>query len=151
MRVETKKEMREVMVRVFVAEDGTKFSNEADCREYEYNKLEAESRLKKLKPYMMEYDGIPLGTDEYYSNIYYTWFKADNKEDYEIICDLLDKRFGEPKSYPYYFCIETEAPFAGKFDEYYTSLDMVKERTCNFFEQFGIKIIFHDRNSYGGF
>lgn len=153
MRVETKKEMREIDVRVYFADDGTEFSTESDCRRYEDN-LKAESRLEKLKPYIVEdlAEQIPLHSDDYYSSsMYYTWFKANNKEEYETICDLLDKRFDEPNgfsgldAYPYYFCVETEREFEGEFEDYYTTLDMCKSTAKNFFDKFGIKVEFQTK------
>lgn len=150
MRVETKKEMREVEVRVYYSDDGEQFDTEYDCRRYEED-LKRESKLDKLEPYIAKKleDQIPLHADDYYSSsMYYTWFKANNKEEYETICDLLDKRFGEPNgfsgpdAYPYYFCVETEREFEGEFEDYYTTLDMCKNAAKNFFDRFGIKVEF---------
>lgn len=86
MRTNEVKETREVVVRTeYIAEDGTVFRSEEECKKYEGSALLAISkRLKRLNPKKYnasEYDIYNECSDEYLVEI----FDAETEEDIEII------------------------------------------------------------------
>lgn len=143
MHYETRKEKVEKKYTVYIADDGKEFDSESKCREYE-NSI-GRKNMKELEPFMVKElkEMIPIHFSAEYSEMcYYTWFKANNKEEFDKINKILDNVFDEPNEYPYYMCVETESEFEGFISDYYTQLPEYKNITRNFWGKLGYELEF---------
>ena len=144
MHYETRTEKIERKYTIYIADDGKEFNSEDECKQYE-NSI-GRKNMKALKPFIEEKlkDMIPIHFSAEYSEFsYYTWFKANNKEEFETINKILDEVFEEPNEYPYYMCVETESEFDGYISDYYTQLPEYKNTTREFWEKLGYKVSFN--------
>lgn len=149
MRIEKREEERTIkdVFNVYIAEDGTEFETERECKRYEQNVIR-ERQLKLLDKFMCHEleDLIPIHYDASFSEFCnYTWFKADNEEELNELEELLGEKLRAnwvENTFPFYICIETEDEFSGWASEYQYTLDESKQIAQNYFKKFGLEIEF---------
>ena len=149
MKIEKREEERIIkdVFTIYIAKDGAEFETERECKRYEEAK-EKERRLEKLDRFIVkEFENMfPIHDDGSFSEfMYYTWLKADNKEELNELRDILGERltvFGIENTFPFYICFETEEEFSGEPSEWYYTLDESKRITQSYFERFGYEVIF---------
>ena len=147
MRVEEKEIITKE--KVYVADDGTEFNNEPDCKEYELTKIRTErlAAIEKFRVFDL-YNQIPLNDDSCFSEFNdYIWFRFNNEEEEKEFEEIMETVIRAGTEYPKYFCIETE----NDFDEYANVSDWTYnlEQSMNvakrYFNMFGIDIEFKRR------
>ena len=125
-------------IKVYEAMDGRRFYTKFECEKYELElkqrELEESDEYKrkkveinKLKEMCINFYGIPiiehcLDPDCWY----FTWFKVNNDEDFNLLQEYVDDDIGYPTSYPSYVCVESEAEF------------FYNEKTCDVGGQYAI-------------
>lgn len=84
MKVETKAIIQEVPV--YIADDGTEFNTEAECRDYEV-KNEMKPKIEKAeKLRIIKLDNVmPLIDEELNEDHTYIWYKLTNENDFRIV------------------------------------------------------------------
>lgn len=146
MKVETRKEMKEVLIDIFIADDGTEFKDINECSEYE-NDLKNEKLEKKFEKFeIKELSGVPpLDTKASYieGDNDFKWFKVNNKEDVDLIDEVYRDGAVEPKQYPDVICVEyREQGCCCEGWSYF--LSEMKEETIEFWKKFGLKVNFEE-------
>lgn len=137
---------------VYVADDGTQFVTEAECKAYEEKTAKAkqaekeeEERMfaekeKRLRELNTEMDIIPLTEHTLDPELwYFRWFKVNNDEDYEFISSLVEwGRPSKPDQYPSYICLMCENdPSDLAYAEYSETFNNCIKEAKWFFKQFG--------------
>lgn len=137
MRVE------EVITRNYIANDGTAFKNEAECREYEEDRitevLESYSKgcFEDLPP--INYCSEDYGTE--YNSKYY-WFEVNDRiKLYEITSAFGLQIEAQNISVPTFICIRQDFNF-NKFVLY--GLDEIKANAKTYFKWFGLDVEFNE-------
>lgn len=132
---------------VYVAEDGTEFYDEVQCKQYEkrlQQKQEEEKALKKAKELeITELDEVmPLDDNGYPNdNWYFKWYKLNSVEDFQIIEKAYNESFSKPEEYPVIMCVESEALYEGGSAYNYLLPDIMRD-TKLFFDKFGYDVKF---------
>lgn len=146
MKIETRKEIKEVVTNVYVADDGTEFDGKYDCEVYEYelktkrlNEQIAKLELKKLN------DIPPLDTKARYiqDNHNFRWFKVNDKKDVDLIGAMYGDGVVEPKQYPDVICVEIDED-TNYYEAWSLYLSGMKQETIEFWEHFGLKVNFEE-------
>lgn len=127
----------------YVADDGTEFETERECRQYEgAQKFQKDmEKVNRLRIYNYD-DHIPLHADACYSDCsVYRWYKVNNEEELAEV----EEAYGEPtkiKQFPTIVCMEREdEDYIGQ--PYSIDLETIKKNTIDFFEGLGIKVEFN--------
>lgn len=146
MKQEIREEQRVITDRhvVYIAEDGKEFDNIRLCKKYE-EEIEREKRLDKLSKFIVSElsEQIPINADASFSEFYYyTWLKANNKEEKEELENLLEDRFSDPEQFPMYICYETENEFEGLASYWCCTIEESMDVTKAYFKKFGIDVEF---------
>lgn len=144
MEIRTKTRMVEEEVRTYIACDGTEFSFESECVEYEYGLVRAEAikaanglRIKRL-------DGVfPLDTNgEVEGGWWHYWFMIKNQNDWNILRKAFESDSGLEKkleNYPEVVCIEECEDEFGS-DPYVFKLSDMLIQTKEFWKLFGYEV-----------
>lgn len=148
--------MERKLITAYVAADGKEFMVEADCIAYEKNLEEQRKReeddrererFEREKLLSMDTGKVfmPLSEHQLDEEVwYFRWFRLNNKDDYDFICDLVTYGIVEPEQYPAYVCLEGEGdPIEYLGSEYSLTLEQCISETEWFFKQFGLKVEFH--------
>lgn len=89
MKRDFRKESIEVNKIVYIANDGTEFESESDCKNYELNCLTVEARQKV--EYCELLSGRPnFNGGECYESSYYEWYRPKTLTDIAILCKAYD-------------------------------------------------------------
>ena len=145
MREEMRTELREVVVKKYIADDGTEFTHKDDCETYERNlclkeyiKQADNMRIKELD------DTLPLDCKAIvgeYNN--FRWFPLNNKEDYNIVLKAYaDGSLPVPKEYPTILCVESSSYYTEEYNsdcDGYLLEDLMAD-TKEFWEKLGYKV-----------
>ena len=144
MKIKEETKLVEQKVFTFVAEDGTEFITEKECKDYEEKQIfkalieEAEKlRITELDEH------LPLSNDGL-ANEYNTfrWYKLNNETDFETVNKAYGNSLNEPKSYPEIMCVETIGYEAYMDDAYSYNMETCKEITESFWKELGYEINF---------
>lgn len=140
-------ELREVVVKKYIADDGTEFEYKSDCETYERNlslkkyiKQADDMRIKELD------DVLPLdcnGMVEENNN--FRWFVLDNKVDYDIVRKAYaDASLPIPKEYPTIICIESSSYYTEEYNDdcYGYLLENIMVDTKEFWGKLGYEVSF---------
>lgn len=135
---------------VYVADDGTQFVTEAECKAYEEKTAKAKAereeeertlaeKKKRLKEMSTEMDIVPLTEHTLDPELwYFRWFKVNNEDDYEFIDSIVEYGTKKPDQYPAYICLESEDdPLETAYAEYSDTLENSITEAKWFFKQFG--------------
>ena len=135
---------------VYVADDGTQFVTEAECKAYEEKtakvkaEREEEERMlaeekKRLRELNTVIDIIPLTEHTLDPELwYFRWFKVNNEDDYKFIDSIVEYGTTKPDQYPAYICLESEDdPLETVSATYADKLRASIEEAKWFFKQFG--------------
>ena len=146
MRVKEETKMVEQTVTLYVAEDGTEFKSEHECRKYEEAKAlevfieKAEVlRIKEFDDYLpLTCNGL---TDD--CNVF-RWYKLESKEDFDIVESAYGYRscFSKPNSYPEVMCVETVGFEPYEDDSYNYNMEEIKGVTKEFWKMLGYNVEF---------
>ena len=144
MRIKEEVKIIEQTIKTYIAEDGTEFTSESECRDYEKMEMLDPRIAEAEKLRVPELDGIaPLLTDGANPNNTFRWYKLESEEDFETIkkaCDIT--HLWEPDSYPELFCVETFGYEPYMDDGYGYPLTQCKEESLNFWNWMGYKVTF---------
>lgn len=150
MRTEERKETKtiEVVNKIYIADDGTEFTDEEECAKYEAKK-EKERLFEELKPYLIKYGDIPINTDALYSDLSeYRYYKVPNKSVLDIIARYYDGEVctRDDASFPTIVCIEETLDYCNGYggDVYEYYLDQMMNVTKNFFNNIGVDVEFRN-------
>ena len=144
MKIKEETKLVEQKVFTFVAEDGTEFITEKECKDYEEKQIfkalieEAEKlRITELDEH------LPLSNDGL-ANEYNTfrWYKLNNETDFETVNKAYGNSLNEPKSYPEIMCVETIGYEAYMDDAYSYNMETCKKITESFWKELGYEINF---------
>lgn len=139
MKVSIKKETREINVRTYIAEDGTEFTSEVDCRKYEA-KIQREIEYLQVLNLLVhdnETSKIPCDGGENYENHIWEWYKVSNTEDLQ----RLNKFFNtdaQVTTYPEFICIERG--YDDEHEGYSQTLSNCVDYVKDFFNDFGYTV-----------
>lgn len=135
MRTKEKIELVKKATKVFVAYDGKEFERKIDCLEYEREqKLKSVEHLK-----IRELEDVPpINCEEVRDDYTYTWYKVNNKEEFDLLNDCYDGSLSQVNSYPEIICVEED--YDGYTWNYYLS-DMFKH-TEQFWKDLGYTVSF---------
>lgn len=153
MRIEERE--KTVMVKRFIAEDGTEFSTQQECESYEAKMLTESSFNQVLKLRETGLDNvIPPTWNErepwwMESDIY--WFKVNDQKEVDNILELFYKAGWEDHTgytisdYPNYLIVEVEDSWQGT-GIYTLNYDSIKKNIADFFESYlDTEIIYKER------
>ena len=138
MKTEIKTQIQEVPV--YIADDGTEFNAEAECRDYENKRKAQIEKAEKLR--ITELDNvIPLINEDTSVAYVYRWYKLTNENDFKIVDEAYNGSwdFTEPLKYPSIMCVESY------MEEYYGEaysylLSECKQAAEKFWKQMGYKV-----------
>jgi hypothetical protein len=141
MEVSIHKEMKEVDVITYIAEDGAKFTTAMDCRKHEA-KIQREKKYAQVIKLLVlddEEGKIPCDGGENYESHVWEWYKVANASELEILNGVFNTT-AKVYSYPEFICIERNSEDS---DEGYSQtlsgcIDYVKA----FFSYFGYTVSF---------
>jgi len=139
-----RKEKRKVEIEknVWVAEDGKEFSNESECKSYEFN-LKVERNREKAEKYRIhELDDIlPLDNEGLIEeNSQYRWFQVHSKEQFEVLNNAYGGEIPKPLYYPEMVCIEYTGYEWGEGDVWGYLLSNIKRKSDEFWGKMGYKM-----------
>ena len=144
MKIKEETKLVEQKVFTFVAEDGTEFITEKECKDYEEKQIfkalieEAEKlRITELDEH------LPLSNDGL-ANEYNTfrWYKLNNETDFETVNKAYGNSLNVPESYPEIMCVETVGYEAYMDDAYSYNMGTCKKITESFWKELGYEINF---------
>lgn len=144
MEIKETVKLIEQKVFTYIANDGTEFLSESECREHEKN-LELKTFIEgaeKLRVKELD-DVIPISTEAIINDNTFLWYKLNNKQDFEILNKAYNNSLYEPSVYPMFKCVENS--YYNPYDsDYYYDYDLCecKNITENFWNKFGYKVIF---------
>lgn len=146
MKIETRKEVKEVVTSVYIADDGTEFENKHKCETYEYDLKTKQLNEQITKLEIKELNDIaPLDTKARYiqDNHNFKWFKVNDKKDVDLIGGVYGDGIVEPKQYPDIICLEIEEG-TNYCESWSLCLSEMKQETIEFWEHFGLKVNFEE-------
>lgn len=145
MKIKTTKEIREVEVQTYVADDGTEFKHLNDCYQHEDNlkKQELEACLKGIEENLAAEGFTPLDGCEYYEYNNYRWFKPKNIEEVEALNNYFNIVYGriDKDDINEWVCIEES-----DYDVYIAHLRDSVEQIQKFLSLFGYKVTIEKEN-----
>ena len=145
MREEMKTELREVVVKRYIADDGTEFEYKDDCKTYERN-LSLKKYIEKANDMRIKEldDVLPLDCNgDVGENNNFRWFPLNNKEDYNVVLKAYaDGVLPMPKEYPTILCVESSSYYTEEYnsDCYGYLLEDIMADTKWFWEKLGYKV-----------
>lgn len=126
--------------KVYIAKNGTEFSREYECREYEnrlYKKIIENLHIKELEEVVPLTDGMTCDANNFY------WYKVESKEDLDLLNSCYDGQVSEPKTYPNILCLEVSYyNYPNGYEVYTYELTDIKDSIVEFMEKFGYKVKF---------
>ena len=138
MRTEIKKVY--VDQNVYIADDGTEFTNKRECEYYEKHKMELQKAWEKVKDLTALGDYPPCDGGDNSQHRYYRWFKISNQRELDLLTIACgDGSIYEVKRFPEFICVESEDP-ARFTDGYWTYLSQCKEYVRELFEGLGFSV-----------
>lgn len=154
MEIKYKKVMVEQTLKKYVADDGTEFNFEQDCKCYEEKMIQnkkiqaAENlRIKKLD----EVVPISIGGEVNSDNIF-IWYRIANEQDLETILEAYASRYGyvevgKPGKYPNVLCIETIGHEEYEDSSYGYWFDQMINDTKIFWKKLGYNVLLEKENN----
>ena len=141
--MEIREETKVIINKVYVAVDGEKFGTERECRVYE-QKLALKEKIEEAEKLRIEDldEQLPLVCSEMSENNTFRWYKINNREDFDTLCEACKKYWNYPINYPEIVCVETVGYYAYKDDCYIYYLSELINGAKEFYEMFGYKITF---------
>ncbi len=144
MIIKVKEETKSIEQKIisYIADDGTEFKTEKECKGYEQKKIFKELIEAAEKLRIAELDEqMPLSDDGLMNeNNTFRWYKLKNKEDFETVDKAYGNALREPKIYPEVMCVETCGYEAYMDDAYSYDMTTCKEITENFWKKLGYKV-----------
>lgn len=144
MKIKEETKLVEQKIFTFIAEDGTEFTTEKECKYYEemqiLNALIEEAEKLRIEE-MDEY--IPLSNDGLMNKCNtFRWYKLENETDFETLNRAYGNELRKPEHFPEVMCVETVG-YESYMDDAY-SYDMTTCRTIteNFWKKLGYKVTF---------
>lgn len=146
MKIKEETKIIEQKVISYVADDGTEFRTESECKDYEVkqfskNLIEAAEklRIKELDEH------LPLSNDGLMNeNNTFRWYKLNNEADFETVNKAYGNSLNVPESYPEIMCVETVGYEAYMDDAYNYNMETCKKITESFWKELGVKVTFED-------
>jgi hypothetical protein len=140
-------ELRKVVVKKYIADDGTEFEYKSDCETYERNlslkkyiKQADDMRIKELD------DVLPLDCNGMVEeNSYFYWFSLNSKKDFDIVRKAYDNAtLPVPKEYPTILCVESNSYHTEEYNDdcYGYLLENIMADTKKFWKKLGYEVSF---------
>ena len=133
----------EQTVKTYIAEDGTEFTSESECKEYERMQMMADQIAEAEKLRVNELDGvIPLLQDGANPNNTFRWYQLENERDFEILKKACENGYLHgPDSYPELYCVEfVDGNPYDAWDTYGCTFTQCKEESEQFWNWMGYKV-----------
>ena len=144
MKIKEETKLVEQKVFTFVAEDGTEFRTESECKDYEtkqFSKYLIEAAAKLRITELDEH--LPLSNDGLINeNNTFRWYKLNNETDFETVNKAYGNSLNVPESYPEIMCVETVGYEAYMDDAYSYDMTTCRTITENFWKKLGYKVTF---------
>ena len=138
--------VREVEVKIYIAEDGKEFINEYECKSYEknLNRVKNNEKINKLRIFDLD-NMIPLNSGALpCENNYYRWYLVNSVEDIEALEGAYGEKMVKVSSFPDMICVEYSDEYFN--DVYsYTLHDIILEAK-DFFNKVGYSVDFNKVN-----
>lgn len=146
MKIKEETKIIEQKIITYVADDGTEFRTESECKDYEvkqFSKYLIEAAEKLRIPELDEY--LPLSNDGLMNeNNTFRWYKLNNETDFEIVNKAYGNSLNTPESYPEVMCVETVGDEAYMDYAYNYNMETCKKITENFWKELGVKVTFEN-------
>lgn len=138
-----KEETKVVKTTVYVADDGEKFATERECRRYE-EKIALKKSIEVAEKLRIEEldEQLPLVCGEMSENNTFRWYKINNREEFDILCEACKEQFEYPDCYPEIICVETVGYRAYDDECYIYYLSGLKRMAEEFYKRLGYKVTF---------
>ena len=144
MKIKEETKLVEQKVFTFVAEDGTEFRTESECKDYETKQFSkylieaaAKLRITELDEHLQLFsDGLMN------ENNTFRWYKLNNETDFETVNKAYGNSLNVPESYPEIMCVETVGYEAYMDDAYSYNMKTCKKITESFWKELGYEINF---------
>lgn len=144
MKVETRKEMIEMEIKKYIANDGTEFKSKIDCLRYEERQKRKEEieAAEKLRIEDLD-EQIPLYCGEMSENNTFRWYRVENDAEFDVLNNACRNELvcARPSVYPEIICVETVGYEAYEDDVYSYNMEDIKAATKEFFEKFGYRVM----------
>ena len=144
MKIKEGTKIIEQKVITYVADDGTEFRTENECKDYETKQfskyiIEAAEKLR-----ITELDEhLPLSNDGLMNeNNTFRWYKLDNEADFETLNKAYGNELSKPEHFPEVMCVETVGYEAYMDDAYSYDITTCRTITENFWKKLGYKVTF---------
>ena len=144
MKIKEETKIIEQKVVTYVADDGTEFRTENECKDYETKQfskyiIEAAEKLR-----ITELDEhLPLSNDGLINeNNTFRWYKLTNETDFATVNKAYGNSLNVPESYPEIMCVETVGYEAYMDDAYSYNMGTCKKITEIFWKELGYEINF---------
>ena len=139
------------VITIYIANDGTEFESEYDCKKYEEelnkNKLRAERIAKAETLRIPELDNVMPLCDEGMpnENNTYRWYKLETEDDYYALLDIYPCYPHRAEQFPDIVCIENCDCEPYSDDAYAYYLSEIKRTTERFWDRLGYKLTFEKK------
>ena len=146
MKIKEETKLVEQKVFTFVAEDGTEFTTEKECKDYEEKQIFKAliEEAEKLRIEEMDED-IPLSNDGLMNECNtFRWYKLDNEADFETLNKAYGNELSKPEHFPEVMCVETVGYEAYMDDAYSYNMETCKKITESFWKELGVKVTFEN-------
>ena len=144
MKIKEETKLVEQKVFTFVAEDGTEFTTEKECKDYEEKQIFKAliEEAEKLRIEEMDED-IPLSDDGLMNECNtFRWYKLKNEADFETLNKAYGNGLSKPEHFPEVMCVETVGYEAYMDDAYSYDMTTCRTITENFWKKLGYKVTF---------
>ena len=146
MKIKEETKIIEQKIIIYVADDGTEFRTESECKDYETKQfskhlIEAAEKLR-----ITELDEhLPLSNDGLVDeNNTFRWYKLDNEADFETLNKAYGNELSKPEHFPEVMCVETVGYEAYMDDAYSYNMETCKKITESFWKELGVKVTFEN-------
>ena len=146
MRIEERKEIKEVVNNIYIAEDGTEFASERECKKYE-TEQEKSFYLEKLKNIECAATSYPptLGEDILENN-YFDWYRPKTNDELVTLNEAYPGINIDVECLNRWICVEhTEETEACGGYNYVSQIDMSMNYVKQLFNKLGYDVEFKER------